>query len=159
MIWSGCPYDTFLTCCVPFGWVREAFCSNVAHISKQIIIVTLFSTVSCFMPEKNYPTMTMTQAKTPLLHTQAFTFAVFYISWQFILMKFENLCHFNHTLLKLYLLSQHVTCTHTHIASWPPKAHSKQWAWGMIFLPKHTHLTPLTSPSNNQIWCSTKQGL
>lgn len=52
-----------------------------------------------------------------LLHTEEFTFAFLHFMTQFILMKFEILCYFNHILLKLYLLSQHVTCACTHSAS------------------------------------------
>lgn len=55
----------------------------------------------------------MTQAKTSLLHTEAFTFTFLHFMTQFIVMKFEILCHFHHTLLNLY--SANMLHAHTHI--------------------------------------------
>lgn len=46
--------------------------------------------------------MITTQTKTSVSHTEAFIFAFLHFKTQFILMKFEVLCHFNHTLMKLY---------------------------------------------------------
>lgn len=141
--WSDQDACMTSSCCVPFRWAREAFLSHVPLISKQIIIVTLFSTVPCSMPEKNI-------IRQSLLHTEALPFTFLDFMTQLILMKFEILCHFNHALPKLYLLSQHNTCTHTHIAIWLQKVHSKQWTWGMIFCSKHIYFPSSSSPSKKQ---------
>ena len=63
---------------------------------------------------KNYLAMITTQAKTPLLHTEHIYISIFTFQGTVYTEEIEILFHFNHTPLKLYPLSQHVTWTQTH---------------------------------------------
>lgn len=117
-------------------WVSERrfplSCSTHIKVDNNSYIIQ--HNILLYAKKKN-PTMRMTQN---ISLAQRCAFAFLHFTTQFILIKFENLRHSNHTLLNLDLISQHVMLA-TPVATWPPKVHSKQWAWGITALPKYMH--------------------